>query len=62
LIFDLETGDFPFTDTHLEVCRGFRRIVPHLVVKKGRVHVPGSFSIELRELYESDRDVLRAIG
>ena len=62
LIFDLETGDFPFTDTHLEVCRGSKRIVPHLVVRKGRVHVPGSFSIDLRELYESDLEVLRAIG
>ena len=62
LIFELETGDFPFTDTHLEVCRGSKRIVPHLVVKKGRVHVPGSFSIDLRELYESDMDVIRAIG
>jgi dihydroorotase len=62
LIFDLETGDFSFTDTHLEVCRGSQRIVPYLVVKKGRVHVPGSIPIELRELYESDRDVLRAIG
>jgi len=62
LIFDLETGDFPFTDTHLKVCRGSRRIVPHLVVKKGRVHAPGSISIDLRELYESDMDVIRGIG
>jgi len=62
LIFDLETGDFPFTDTHLAVCRGSRKIVPHLVVKNGRVHLPGSFSVDLRELYESDMDVIRAIG
>jgi hypothetical protein len=32
------------------------------VIKNGRVHVPGSFSIDLRELYESDMDVIRAIG
>ena len=62
LIFALENGDFAFTDTHLKVCRGSRRIVPHLVVRKGRAHLPGSFSIQLRELYESDRDVFRAIG
>jgi dihydroorotase len=62
LIFDIESGDFPFTDTHLKVCRGSRRIVPHLVVKKGRVHAPGSISIDLRELYESDMDVIRGIG
>jgi dihydroorotase len=61
LVFDLETGDFPFTDTHLKVRNGSTRIVPRLVVKSGRAHVTGSFPIHLRDLYESDMDVFRAI-
>ncbi len=62
LIFDVESGDFPFADTHLKVRHGSRRIVPRLVVKRGQAHMPGSFPIRLRDLYESDLDVFRAIG
>src|SRR5581483_9481133 len=62
LVFDLESGDFAYTDTHLKVRRGEKRIVPRLVLKHGRPHVPGSLPVRLRELYESDLDVFRAIG
>jgi dihydroorotase len=62
LVFDLESGDFPFTDTHLKVRKGDRRIVPRLVVKRGQAHVAGSFPIQLRDLYESDLEIFRAIG
>jgi dihydroorotase len=62
LVFDLETGDFPFTDTHLKVRHGSTRIMPRLVVKRGRAHAAGSFPIHLRDLYESDMDVFRAIN
>lgn len=62
LVFDVEAGDFPYTDTHLKVCHGDRRIVPRLVVKRGQVHRPGSFATRLRELYPADMDVFRAIG
>jgi dihydroorotase len=62
LVFDLETGRFPFTDTHLEVREGSRRIVPRLAIKKGQAHIPGSAAVRLRDLYESDMDVFRAIG
>jgi dihydroorotase len=62
LVFDLESGDFSFTDTHLKVRQGTRRIVPRLVIKTGRVHHPGSIPIKLRDLYESDMEVFRAIG
>jgi predicted amidohydrolase len=62
LVFDLESGDFSFSDTHLKVRQGNRRIVPHLVIKTGRVHNPGSIAIKLRDLYESDMEVFRAIG
>jgi predicted amidohydrolase len=62
LVFDLESGDFSFTDTHLKVRHGNRRIVPHLVIKEGEVYSPGSIPIKLRDLYESDMEVFRALG
>jgi dihydroorotase len=62
LVFDLEAGHFSFTDTHLQVRTGSRRIVPRLVIKKGQAHVPGSATVRLRDLYESDMEVFRAIG
>jgi dihydroorotase len=62
LVFDLESGSFPFTDTHLKVRQGSRRIVPRLVIKSGRTYTAGSVPIKLRDLYESDMDVFRAIG
>jgi dihydroorotase len=62
LVFDLESGDFSFTDTHPKVRQGNRRIVPHLVIKEGEVYSPGSIPIKLRDLYESDMEVFRALG
>jgi dihydroorotase len=62
LVFELETGDFAFTDTHLAVRKGARRIAPRLVVKGGQVHVPGTVPVVLRDLYDSDAEVFRAIG
>ena len=62
LVFDLEAGDFSFTDTHLAVRKGDQRIVPNLVIKRGQVHIPGSAHIRLRDLFESDMEVLRTIG
>jgi len=62
LVFDVETGQFSYTDTHLKVGYGDRRIVPRLLVKAGQVHAPGSFAVNLRALYDSDMEVFRAIG
>ncbi|HXI39652.1 MAG TPA: amidohydrolase/deacetylase family metallohydrolase [Bryobacteraceae bacterium] len=62
LVFELESGNFSFTDTHMKVRQGNKRIVPHLTIKAGQVHHAGSIPIKLRDLYESDMDVFRAIG
>ncbi|MCU1275381.1 MAG: amidohydrolase, partial [Bryobacterales bacterium] len=62
LVFDVESGDFSFNDTHLKVRKGNRRIVPYLVIKAGQAHNPGSIPIKFRDLYESDMEVFRAIG
>lgn len=61
-VFDLQFGDFTFQDTHLKSRKGSRRIVPTLVVKRGKVHMPGALPVRLRELYESDEEIFRAIG
>ncbi len=50
LVFELESGNFSFTDTHLKVRQGTRRIVPHLTIKVGQVHHAGSIPIKLRDL------------
>jgi dihydroorotase len=62
LIFDLQAGDFEFTDTHLNVRRGSKKFVPTLVLKRGQVHMPGSLEVRLRDLYDSDVDVFRALA
>ena len=59
LVFDLESGNFSFTDTHLKVRQGNGKIVPRLVIKSGQVYTAGSIPIKLRDLYESDMDVFR---
>lgn len=62
LVFDVESGNFPFTDTHLKVRYGNKRIVPELVVKRGRPQLPGSITVRMRDLYDSDLAVFQAIG
>lgn len=62
LVFDFQTGDFEFTDTHLNVRRGSKKIVPIVVVKRGQAYLTGSFKVHFRDLYVSDADVFRAIG
>jgi dihydroorotase len=62
LQFDLQEGEFQFLDTHFEKRTGSRCIVPKRVVKDGVMHLPGSVPIRLREMFESDLDVFRAMG
>jgi dihydroorotase len=62
LVFDVESGNFPFTDTHLKVRNGSKRILPQLVIKKGQPYLPGSLPVRMRDLYDSDLAVFQAIG
>ncbi|MCW5977916.1 MAG: amidohydrolase/deacetylase family metallohydrolase [Bryobacteraceae bacterium] len=61
-VFDVESGDFAFTDTHLKVRKGDRKIVPRLTVRGGAAHLAGSLPVRFRPLYDSDAEVFRAIG
>jgi hypothetical protein len=38
-----------------------RRIKPFLTIKDGKSIEPGSYAVQLRELYECDDDLLRFI-
>jgi len=62
LQFKLEEGEFKFQDTHLETRIGSRSIVPVRVVKDGVVHIPGATKFNLRDFFESDLELFRAMG
>lgn len=60
--FGIENGDFEFRDTHSKTRKGTRRLKPLLTVKNGKAIPPGSISARLRDFYECDRQVLKALG
>jgi len=60
-VFDIEEGEFDFEDTHCRIEKGSRRIVPSFLVRAGKVIEPSEPKVELRELYEWDQEVFRAI-
>ena len=60
-MFELEEGCFPLEDTHLRTESAVRRIKPFLTIKDGKSIEPGSYAVQLRELYECDDDLLRFI-
>jgi|RhiMethySRZTD1v2_1073278.scaffolds.fasta_scaffold09887_3 dihydroorotase len=60
-VFDIEEGEFYFEDTHLHTQKATRKLKPFLVVRKGELTEPGSYPIQLRELYECDREALRFV-
>lgn len=62
LQFELLEGDFVFTDTHLKVRRGSHLVTPKAVVKNGKVYPAGSLDVRFRDFFESDIDVLKALG
>ena len=61
LVFEEEKGDFEFLDTHFRVLKGERRLKAAHVICGGKVWDPQAYSGRLRELYDSDIDVIRAL-
>jgi len=59
LISNLETSLSP---TYIAKCAGQQENRSHLTIKGDRVHEEGSIAIKLRDLYESDMELFRAIG
>ena len=61
LVFEVETGEFEFEDTHLRLEKAERRIRPTLVIKNGNCFTPGSYRGRLRDLYACDEEVFRQV-
>lgn len=62
LIFDLVSGVYEFTDTHLRIRKGQLGIVPNLVIKNGIAYESGKVPFQLRELYDFDRELLNQVA
>ncbi len=61
LVFEEEEGEFEFMDTHFRALKARKRLRACQVVRQGRLWDPGSHPISLRELYDSDRQVIDAM-
>jgi dihydroorotase len=58
LIFEVKEGDFQFTDTHGKIRKGTKRLTPSLTICRGKVLRSGTYPVTLRELFESDYEVI----
>jgi dihydroorotase len=61
LVFEEEEGEFEFLDTHFRSVKGGRRLKAVQAIRRGELLKPGSYSAPLRDLYESDHEVFRAV-
>ncbi len=61
LAFEVEDGEFEFVDTHFRLLKARKQLKPCQVVRQGRLWDPASRPISLRELYDSDREVIDAM-
>ena len=60
-VFELEEGEFPLEDTHLQLEKAGRRIRPRFTVKSGKVVECGSQHVALRPPYLCDEEVFQFI-
>ncbi len=60
-VFDIEEGEFPLEDTHLQMENAERRIRPRFTVKSGKVVECGSQQVALRPLYLCDEEIFQLI-
>ena len=62
LVFEVEEGEFEFVDTHFQSSQSAQAACrPCHVVRQGRLWDPASHPISLRELYDSDQEVIDAM-
>lgn len=61
LVFEIEEGEFLFADTHSKIRNGTKKLKPVITIHKGKIFEPGAYPVKLRELYESDHEVIRAM-
>ena len=61
LVFEEESGDFNFVDTHFRSLRGDKKLKPIQTIRNGISVKPDSYPTRLRGLYESDKEVLQSL-
>lgn len=61
LIFEEESGDFNFLDTHMQNLKADKRLKPIQTIRNGTAVKPNSYPVKLRELYESDKQLLESL-
>ena len=58
LVFEVEEGEFLFADTHSKIREGTKKLKPFLTIHRGKIIEPGAYPVNLRELFESDHEVI----
>jgi len=61
LVFEEERVECEFSDTHFRTIKADKRLKAVHVIREGQLLEPGSVPVRLRDLYESDCDVYRAV-
>lgn len=61
LVFEIESGEFNFIDTHFRELKGERMLRPVQVIRSGIALEPYAHPVKLRELFESDYEVFRSL-
>ena len=61
LVFEEEDGDFEFMDTHFQTLKASGRLRACHVIRQGCLWNPDAPPISLRDLYDSDREVIDAM-
>ena len=61
LAFEEEDGEFDFMDTHFQTLKAGQRLRACHVIRQGRLWNPDAHPVSLRDLYDSDREVIDAM-
>jgi predicted amidohydrolase len=61
LVFEEEKGEFEFMDTHFRTLEAGKRLRACHVIRQGGLWNPDAHAISLRDLYDSDREVIDAM-
>jgi predicted amidohydrolase len=58
-VFEIETGDLEYADTHFQRKQGQEELVPFLTIKGGRIINPEIYAIKLRVFEHCDYEIVK---
>ena len=61
LVFEEEEGEFEFMDTHFLTLKAGRRLRTCHIMRQGCLWNPDAHPVSLRDLHDSDREVIDAM-